>query len=433
MKLTQKQIAIIGFGFFIIIVIGVIVFLNIRHPSSISQAKLTVWGTDDQAAMKDVIDTYQSANKGSQITYVQIDPADYQTKLLAALAAGTGPDVFEINDHDLPLWQNVLAPMPAANAEQFSLVTLQNDFPTVVGQDFVSGNSIYALPLSLDTLAMIYNKGLIDSAGIATLPTTWDEFDADVPQLRTVDAQGNITQAAAAIGGSEASVANAPDIVYLLMLQNGTQMTTPNFSSAAFANGTGGTNPGQSAFDFYLQFSNPGSPYYTWNDSLGDAEASFVQGQTAIIFGYDASLQDIKMKAPFLNFGVAPMPQPTGATVFVNYPNYEGLAVARYGQVAAAWDFVISLTTNGADEKIYNSDTGTPPALRSMIAENTSDPILSVFGAQALTARSWYEVNSEEIDNIFNGAITSVLNGSSDSTRALQTAQSGVNAIINSQ
>jgi len=69
-----------------------------------------------------------------------------------------------------------------------------------------------ALPLSLDTLAMIYNKDLLDSAGIAVLPKNWNDFDGDVARLRSVNAQGQIVQAGAAIGGSAASIANAADI-----------------------------------------------------------------------------------------------------------------------------------------------------------------------------------------------------------------------------
>jgi multiple sugar transport system substrate-binding protein len=431
-KLTQKQIVIIGIGVFVLLAIGVVVYLNLRHTTgAAAQAKLVVWGTDDSKSMNDMLNAYQSAHQGSQITYKQIDPSAYETELLNALAAGTGPDVFEISDHDLPQWENVISPMPTTNAEQFSAIALQNDFPTVVGQDFMDGGNIYALPLSLDTLAMIYNKDLVDTAGIAVLPKTWDDFDTDVTRLRAENSEGQITQAGAAIGGSAGSVPDATDILYLLMLQNGTEMTTPTFSGAVFSNGNGTSNPGLAAFNFYLQFSNVGSPYYTWNDALGDAEDNFVQGKTAIILDYASSLADIKQKAPFLNYGVAPIPQPTGATVAVSYPNYKGFVVARYGQVAAAWDFVISITTTQAEVGLYNTDTGTPSALRSQIQANVNDPVLSVFGAQALTARSWHEADAEKMDDVFNAAIVSVLDGSADSTKALQTAQAGVNAIIN--
>jgi multiple sugar transport system substrate-binding protein len=434
-KFTQKQVIIIGGGFFLVVLIGVIVFLNLRPTNTATQAKLVIWGTDDPKGMAGMIQAYQSAHQGAQISYKQIDSASYQNELLSGLAAGTGPDVFEIGDHDLSQWENVLAPMPVVNTEKFSPTVLANDFPTVVSQDFIDGaGNIYALPLSLDTLAMIYNKDLVDSAGIAVLPKTWDEFDADVTRLRTVNAQGQVTQAGAALGGSAASIPNATDILYLLMLQNGTQMTTQSFSNATFANSVNnGANPGLAAFNFYLQFANAGSPYYTWNEALGDAEGNFIQGKAAIIFDYAATLNDIRQKAPFLNYGVAPVPQPAGATVLVNYPHYQGLAVARYGQVALAWNFVIGMTTNPAQVGLYNKDTGTPPALRSVSQGNTNDPVMSVFGSQALTARSWHEADSGKIDNIFNGAIVSVLNGAADSTKALQTAQAGVNAIINSR
>src|SRR6185312_9057339 len=170
---------------------------------------------------------------GALIKYTQIDPADYDTKLLSALAAGTGPDIFQIGNHEMPKWRSVLAPVPATAA--YTLVSLETDFPSVVEQDFASNGQIYALPFSIDTLAMIYNKDIFDSAGIAIPPKTWDDLQNDVGRLRSVNAQGQLAQAAAAIGGSHASIANAQDILFLLMIQNGTRMTSNDLSSAIFA------------------------------------------------------------------------------------------------------------------------------------------------------------------------------------------------------
>ena len=87
-----------------------------------------------------------------------------------AFAEGNGPDVFEIGNRSLPKWQSVLAQLPAAYASQFGPLQLQNDFPSVVQSDFMTTSTptstgIYALPLSIDTLAMFYNKDLFDSAG----------------------------------------------------------------------------------------------------------------------------------------------------------------------------------------------------------------------------------------------------------------------------
>lgn len=431
---TQKQIIIIG-GVVLVVLIGAVLFLlNIRsNGGGGSSLTLTIWGTDSQQAMNDVLQSYTGPGGGtqSQIKYTQIDPSQYQTKLLAALAAGTGPDIFEIPNRDLSQWASVAAPIPATLAATFNQVTLQNDFPDVVAQDFVSNGNIYALPLSVDTLAMIYNKDLFNTAGIATVPATWKGLVADIPALRQVNAQGQITQAALALGGSETSIADAPDIVFLLMMQNGAQMTRTDGSSVTFASGaSGGDTSGLNAFNYYLQFANANDQDYTWNDGMGDALASFTQGKTAVIFDYSSALATIKAQAPFLNYGVAPMPQPASSTVAVNYAKYNGFAVSRSSpNIAGAWGFIINLTTSVADENIYTKDTGAPPALRSAIAADATVPVTSVFAEQELTARSWHEGNSEQYDALMNTAIQNVLNGAADSTTALQQAQTAMNGI----
>ncbi len=435
---TQKQIIIIGGGVLLLIIVGVVFMLSIRPSGggTASAANLTIWGTDDARAFNDLIGAYSGPGSGTQsnIKYVQIDPAQYQTKLLAALAAGTGPDIFEIPNRDLSQWTSVAAPIPATLATTFSQVTLESDFPDVVSQDFVSGGNIYALPLAIDTLAMIYNKDIFNTAGIATVPTTWEGLVADLPALRQVNSQGQITQAAVALGGSETSIYNAPDIVFLLMMQNGAQMTSADGSTVTFSSGAngggGGNTSGLNAFDYYLQFANAAGSNYTWNDGMGTTLNTFTQGKVAVIFDYSSALAQIKAQAPFLNYGVAAMPQPANTPTAINYAKYNGLAVSRSSpSIAGAWNFIISLTTSAADENIYTKDTGTPPALRSVIATDLTDPTMSVFASQALTARSWHEAASEQFDSIMNTAIENVLNGAADSTTALEQAQSAMNAV----
>ena len=139
-----------------------------------------------------------------------------------------------------------------------------------------------------------------------------------------------------------------------------------------------------------------------------------------------------KAKSPFLNIGIAPMPQPDNATIAINYPKYSGLAVSRNSaSVLGAWTFVINLTTSSSSEKIYIGDTGEPPASRDAIQNALTDPALSVFASQALTARSWHDSDSGKIDNIMSQAIQSVMSGSSNSDAALTEAQSEMNAINN--
>ena len=422
-KFSKKQVIIIIGGIVLVIAVFVLIFLGLQpKPNTGPSVTLTVWGTGDAA----IGSTFASYPYG-RINYVEVDAANYTSRLLSALAAGTGPDVFEINNRDLPKWKSVLAPLPTSST-QFGTLALQSEFPDVVAQDFVSDGQIYGLPLSIDTLVMVYNKDLLNSAGIAVLPKTWNELDADVVKLRTVNAQGQLTQAAAAIGGSLASIPYAPDLLSLLMLQNGTQMTSGK-NIATFA-GQGGGATGIAAFNFYLQFANAASPYYTWNDTMGNAIDSFVAGKTAIVFAYQSDLARIRAKAPFLNVGIAPVPQAEGASVAINYPNYNGFVAARAGQTAVAWNFILYLTTIPANAAAYQNATGRPPALRAMIQGEASDPNLSVFALQALTARSWYEADAARTDAIFDVAIRNVLSGAKDPVKALTEAETSVSQLM---
>lgn len=410
----------------IVIVVAVVLILNLRPTGSAAVAsKLSVWGIEDKKTFYAVATAYPYAT----VTYTQLDPSTYDQQVLSALAAGTGPDVFEIGDRAVPQWQSVITPMPAALEAQFGPLQIQNDFPDVVTQDFVQGSTIYALPLSVDTLAMVYNKDLFNTAGIAVPPTTWDQFEADVAKLRVLNPNGQLAQSAAAIGGSETSVTHASDLLALLMLQNGTTMVDSELTSAEFASDSGG-GTGVAAFNFYLQFANATSPYYTWNDQMGNDVDNFAAGKTAIIFAYQSDLAAIQAKAPFLNIGIAPMPQAAGATVAVNYPSYEGFAASKAGQTALAWNFIVYLTATDASEKMYLAATGKPPALRTEIQADENDPSLSVFAAQALTAKSWYEPNDAQVDAIFNTAIQNVLTGADDPSTSLKQAQASVSALF---
>lgn len=429
MKLSQKQIIIVSSVALAVILLFALLFLNLRPSNRSQEFTLKIWGVDDGEVFDNVAQSYKQIRPGATVKYTKIDPKNFESGLLNALASGEGPDIFYIGNRELPKQKVRLIPV---NTQQFNLVRLRELFPTAVEQDFVSGGQVYALPLFLDTLALIYNKDLFDQAGIVAPPKTWDEFQRAVSQLRVVNPNGQIVRAAAAIGGSENSVDSAADLLTLLMLQNGAKMVSSDLSSAAFASQEGG-GPGIAAFNFYLQFTSAGSPNYTWNDGQQNSLDSFVNGKTAMIFNYQSAVSIIKSKSPFLNFAVAPMPQPGGAGAAVNYPRYYGLAVSKQSRLNSwAWDFIVYLTANPEVGKIYTGGNGRPPALRSLIGQNMNDPNLNVFVKQALTARSWYEADDAKIKSILNNAIVSVLTGQADSEKSLKQAQDQVSQLMGS-
>ncbi len=429
-KLTSKQLLIIGGVAAVAVVSIILVLSNLRSTKEAVNYQITVWGTDPIDAMRGPLGAYKGVRPDVEVKYEQIAANGYDGTVLEALAAGTGPDVFLIRSLSLSKEVGKLASAPP---EAYDSGRMRDDFPAVVEQDFVADGDIYALPIYLDSLALFYNKDFFDQAGIVAPPATWEEFQNHVALLRNVSESGQIIRAGAAIGGSEKSVAHGTDLLNLLMLQNGTKMLDDRGAAASFANIEQGGR-GIQAFDFYLQFANPASPYYTWNDAEVPSLDAFAAGNAAMAFGYYSDLAGIEKKSPFLRVGIAPIPQPSGASGRVDYAKYQGFAVSKQSKsISVAWNFIVFLASDANAQAAYLSKAIRPPATRAFIATNQRHPQLGVYARQALTARSWRQADPEKVNEAFNGAILRVLSGRADAKTALTEAQDRVTATIKKQ
>lgn len=428
MKFTQRQLLIVLGG---VVVVGVLIFVvgaNLRSSSRPPEIALTVWGIFDEGdKFEQVTSYYERLRPNVKVDYRRVDRSSYERVLLDALATGEGPDVFMIHNRALPKEKNKLVPAPST---QLGLARFRELFPTVAEQDFVSGGEVYALPLFMDALTLLYNKNMFDQAGIVRPPANWNEFQEVIPHLRTSNQAGQILRAASAIGGTTRTVHAGTDLLELLMMQNGTPMTDEGFTRALFSSGGSG-KPGLRALNFYLQFANTASPYYTWNESQPQSLEAFAGEKVATIFGYQRDLLALKKKSPFLSVGASLMPQPSGSSRRIDYADYWGFAVSKQAQFPMwAWDFVITVAGTPDGANVYTGLEGRLPALRSLIAEKFEDPDVGAFAREALTARSWYQADAKRIEEIFNTALASVLSGQIDSSRALRQAEEQVSQLM---
>lgn len=424
MKLTKSQLILaLAIGivalFFALVFLGLIPGLR-PPPGQGGREEVVVWGVfDDFAFLRDTL-------PGIPFRYERFPIEIYEANLVNALAAGRGPDVFMIHSTWLPKHFDKMAPLidPA-----FTIANLRERFPTVVEQDFAPEGGIYALPLSIDTLALLYNRDHFDAAGIALPPATWVSFEELVPTLRRLDASGSIARAAAAIGGSAKSVNRATDLIAALLLQSGVAMTSQNFSSATFA------DAGVEPFQFYLSFANAAnSTRFTWSDQLPYSLDAFAEEGASIIFNYSYQVALLREKNPFLRVGVAPFPQPAAASRVVTYPSYWGYAVSRTSpRQTDAWRFILDLTLNEPVARQYVAATKRPPALRTLIQEFSNDPDIGVFARQALTARSWPQVDNLLVERAFNEMVEDVLTGRLTAREAIEKAESAITARMQSR
>ena len=318
-----------------------------KVQESMKPVTLVYWRVfDDSDAFQTIIDQYKAIHSNVTIEYHKFRYDEYESQLLNALAEDRGPDIFSIQNTWVKKYQPKLSFMPPTISLVYPVVTgtvkktvtyqlntknslsikdLRDNFIDVVSHDVIlDDQKIYGLPLSVDVLAMFYNKDLLNNAGISQAPQYWNnEFLQDIKKLTIQDPKLGIVQSGAALGGST-NINRFSDILSVLMMQNGATMISADqvqFNIPPKQNNN--YNPGVEALHFYTDFTNSAKESYTWNDTLPNSLDMFINGNLAIMFDYSYNLDTIKVVAPKLNFSVAKLPQIEGnPPTSVNFANY---------------------------------------------------------------------------------------------------------------
>jgi ABC-type glycerol-3-phosphate transport system substrate-binding protein len=415
---------------------------------------------DDESDFADIIAAYRTIHPNVSITYRKLRYEEYEKELLDAMAENRGPDIFSIHNTWIKKYQTKIVPLPKTitlpyqyvagtikkevvtemrTTPSLSIRALKNDFVDQVAADVLLPyqedpskpveERIFGLPLALDTMVLFYNRDMLNAAGIPLPPQTWTEFQEQVKRLTKIDKQGNILQSGAAIGTGK-NVERASDILSLLMMQNGTQMTDEAGNATFDAMPPGVTlsvPPGQEALTFYTDFASPYKEVYTWNAEMPNSLEAFVTGKTAFFFGYSYHIPIIRAQAPKLNFAISRMPQIAGAAE-VNFANYWVEVVSKKTEhLNEAWDF-LQFAAKAENVKSYLAKTKKPTALRALISEQIEDIDLSTFASQVLTAKSWYHgKNPEAVENAFVEMIDNVVAGLTTPEEAIGIAAAKVN------
>jgi ABC-type glycerol-3-phosphate transport system substrate-binding protein len=482
-----KKIAIISA--ISVFVIGLIVYLifNRTQPVQVYKVNIEIWGLfdDSDAFSKEIIEYKKRNPYVGEITYKKMPVDSYENDLLDAMATGKGPDIFLIHNSWLSRHKDKLAPAPENMVDGkpvpvVSAKQVQDVFPDVVTQDFVKDSKVYALPSSIDSLALYVNKDYLNQAGISRMPQTWLEFDDAVKKMTKIDSSGIQISGAAMGASSDASVGEgkinrATDILTLLMLQSGAEMVDDKGNMATFANFIETSpgkqySPGQMALEYYTKFSNRSFSEYCWNSLQHNSVDSFIEGKTAMMLNYSWLLPKIELKAPKLNLGIAPVPQnkdQQGKGLNIDFANYWGFAVSRNKitdsdsgvakpalsstndqRIYEAWQFLRYLTMNpsysqGLPKKPVDSESAKfdpameyatkqkkPAARRDLIEIQKNDPVFAPFAEGNLIARSWPQFDNLAVEKIFDEMIDDVALRNENSLDAINQAQNSVNLLM---
>jgi multiple sugar transport system substrate-binding protein len=143
------------------------------------------------------IKEFERLNPGVTVNYTTY-PSDFETKLLTAMASGTGPDLFNLYTgvaDPLILGKSVVPVDPHAMGYA-SLAALEKQYLPGFLNGFTWNNTLYALPTEVSNYALFMNKLHFHEAGLNPAndyPRTWDDI-VQVSKKLTIIKNGKVVR-----------------------------------------------------------------------------------------------------------------------------------------------------------------------------------------------------------------------------------------------
>ncbi|GAA1967407.1 maltose ABC transporter substrate-binding protein [Microbacterium deminutum] len=357
-------------------------------------AELVVWvDANREPAVKAAAVDFEKAT-GAKVTLVKKNFGDIRNDFINQVPTGQGPDI-TIGAHD---WLGAL--VEAGVVDTIDLGDKASEFNPKAIQAMTYNGQLYALPYSLEAVALVQNVDLVGD----TAPTTWDQM------IQMGKASGAERPVVINTGGQAGDA--------YTMYGNQTSFGAPVFmqdSSGGYTNEVGMGGAAGDAFATWLgSQGKTGTGYisttvdYDTNNQLFDTgKAAFtIQGPWAI-----AAFKDVK------NLKVSPIPSAGGqkAGPFVGV---QGFYVSSQSKNALlAQEFLVNyLATADAQKALYEADPRIP-AWTALAQSVSSDPIIAGFIASAEQGEPMPNIpQMGSVWDLWNAAQVQIINGADPTT-----------------
>jgi raffinose/stachyose/melibiose transport system substrate-binding protein len=139
-------------------------------------------GEPGKSDFQGIADAYMAAHPNVKINITVLENEAFKTKLATSIQAGDVPDLFQS-------WGGGTM---AAQADAGALKDITQDIAS--WKDTINPGALsiyqyngkqYGVPWDMGMIGFWYNKDAFSKAGISAPPTTWSDFLADLPKLKT--------------------------------------------------------------------------------------------------------------------------------------------------------------------------------------------------------------------------------------------------------
>lgn len=432
-KLSTWQIILIAF-FILITIVAVLIIGGVlpgfkpspesERPSGTADEVL-FWGFLPEPALSESLELFKNQH-GIAVKYRQIPKADYIDQITEALASGSGPDMWILEEDEL-IRNAPKTYMPDASI--YPERSFRDQFLDEAARLLIWGDGYAGFPMTVDPMVLYWNRALFRAENLALPPKNWTEFLSASEKLTKIDPSGNILQSGAALG-EFSNVRHAKNIFSLLILQSGNPIvelsksadsgiTRLRFTSALAKTGASALPATESAARFFADFSDPRKTSYSWSRVLPDSQEMFTQGRLAMYIGFGSEYSDIQNKNPHLDFDITEVPQISAqsASGISNIPastfgHMNVLVISKQSsqdRKNAAVSLIRYLSFDQTGQEKITKELNHAPVLRALLASPQADPVASVIYNSAIKSRGWLDPDSEETKLIFAEIVNSAL------------------------
>jgi multiple sugar transport system substrate-binding protein len=372
---------------------------------------VNVWAPQGDAdVLTKVIAPFKAANPSLTVKLTEIPSADYYTKLQAAIASGSGPDIAQFYPESQAqfLSPSILKPVPDG------LVSPSSFFASVWNAGVVDGVA-YTVPWYAYTYALVYRSDLAKKAGV-TAPKTWAET---VPFLKGLESAGATRGLGADIGWDNY---NGQDVAMYAWQAGGSLLS----SSGKW---TLDTPAMVKAMEYNASFFTSGTAD-TSGPTFLNAQPYFVSGKTAAMITGPwviGQLDTAAGKTGWTAEHVATAPLPAGPSGSVSFSAGGTWGVlANSGNADSAWKLIRYLaqpSTQVAQYKAYSS----MPAVISAWQDSAiaGQPLLDAFFTQLKNTRAFPQVSTwQQVATRLGAEIETVAKGTQSAGAAAASIQS---------
>ncbi len=311
------------------------------------KVELTFWKHNHDPAdalTKTLIDEYQKANPNVTIKLEIIPNDQWLTKLLTAVAGDQAPDMYDMNDNNIPTFisKGVLSPViPEAfgmkTADEVEKAFVANSLSAFKGPD----GKVYGTPFEFNSWPLAINETMFKAAGLdpaKDYPKTWDDVGTIGAKLAKVtNGRFDIQGFSWNLLTSGYTMLQYPTIVYQL---GGSVLTDDDKGNKCNLTSPEGIQALETMQNIYTKY-KAGAPGINISTAAAPM-ADFIQEKAAMwIVGPWATPQFKDNPKVNDNYRIVPLPQATGAKrKVVAMSSYAWVVNAKSANSLEAWKFV---------------------------------------------------------------------------------------------